>query len=347
MTSNKIQIILLVLLSIYGCSEKGDSESIINSETEIKTDGNFNSEKPELIIDSSELIISCMGKVAVPPSSKIEITAGIDANVFDIQVLPGSYIKKGDLLARIKNRAIITLQSQYVVAKTQLQNLKNDFNRKESLFNEKAISEKEYIQSKSLFESKLAETDGFEAELSYIGVSPKNIMENGIQKSIAIRSKVNGTVVSVNTNEGAFASNDQSLFTLIDNSNQHLDLDVFAKDVSHLEVGQQVVFTVNGTPVTYNGVISLISGEISPTSNTLMVHAEIDQSIKTLISGSRVQANINAGNQKRFWLNEKWISQDNGTYFIDFNNSKTQLTLGSYENGFYQILNYEYVRSKF
>lgn len=347
MKINILYIALVATFFITACSEQKSPAFEESAEKPLKEQVDPNNENPKFIIDSSEISIGCIGEITVPPKNKIDITAGIDANVFDIQVLPGSKVSKGQLLARIKNRSIINLQSNYVSAKTEMQNLQADFNRKEALFKETAISEKDYLHAKALLESKLAQAKGFEAQLNYIGISPKNVMENGIQNSIALRANTNGTVISVNCNEGAFVAENQSIFTLIDGSHLHLDLEVFAKDAVYLKVGQPVEFTINGGFEKYTAEIMLISAELNHQSNTLMAHAEIEANGSNLIAGSVAQAKIMAGKQKRYLLAEKWITQENGISFINYNNSKIQLTLGSFENGYYEVLNHKYVNSKF
>ncbi|MGB0430766.1 MAG: efflux RND transporter periplasmic adaptor subunit [Bacteroidia bacterium] len=346
MKINIIYISLLALIGFYSCAEEDKSTPVTAIDKTNNTAKELNNQNPEFIIDSSEITIGCIGEVTVPPRNKIDITAGIDANVFDIQVLPGSKVSKGQLLARIKNRSIINLQSSCVSAKTEMQNLQADFNRKEALYNENAISEKDYLQAKALLESKLAQAKGLEAQLSYIGISPKSVMENGIQNSIALRANVNGTVISVNCNEGAFVAENQSIFTLIDGSHLHLDLEVFAKDAVYLKEGQPVEFTINGGYEKYTAEIMLISAELNHQSNTLMAHAEIDEHGGNLIAGSVAQAKILAGKQKRYLLAEKWVEHTAIKTFCNIDNQKVELELGNHENGFYEILNYNLIRAK-
>jgi len=93
-----ISILLTVFLAI-SCGK--NNEPAQEKQTELNQIEPTNN---EIIfeIDSSDLIISCMGKIMVPPQGLIEINPGIAAHVYGITVLPGSYVKKGQLLAHLK-----------------------------------------------------------------------------------------------------------------------------------------------------------------------------------------------------------------------------------------------------
>lgn len=340
-----IIIILMVALMASACSNKEANTLQENPAVQPEGKATKDNDTLTLYVDSNPSTVSCIGKIKVPPSSMVEITAGINANLYNISVLPGQEVRKGQELGKLKNRSIIDLQSKYLMANVEAENLSKDFDRKKSLFDENALSEKEYLSAKSLYQSKVAEKDGLKAQLEFIGISPSFIIENGIQNALSLRAPITGTIVSINGNEGAYISESQSIFTIVNLNEVHLDLDVFAKDAALLKKGQDISFKLNGHYENYTAKVMLISPS-ADMQNTLQVHADIINGPKNIIIGSTINAEINVGNYKTYLLDEKWVIKEGNRIYCKIGNNEIDLDLGDYKGGKYQVFNYIELQAK-
>lgn len=336
-------IYISILLSVFFAISCGkNNEPAQENQTE-QTQIEPTSNEIVFEIDSSDLIISCMGKIMVPPQGLIEINSGIAAHVYGISVLPGSYVKKGEKLAYLKNRSLIDLQSNYISAFYQLDALEKEFKRKSELLKEKAISDKEYISSESNFKTQKALVDGMTKELKYLGFNTESILKEGVIESLNIYAPVSGQIEQVHAHEGVFIAENQAIFTLIDASSLHVDLEIFAKDAAFVQQGQVIRFSVPGTGKTFESKIHLVGAGIDPYSNTISAHGEIktpiDQALKV---GMVVTAEIITGKKYRYLLAENLVQFDNDEKpFLIKNGNKIELQLGEYKNGKYDILNYK------
>ena len=91
------------------------------------------------------------GIIDVPPHSKVSINLPYGGFLKDTQMLPGTKVKKGQLIAIIENPEFIEFQQEYLESVAQQEYLKAEYERQEKLYNEEVSSEKTYQQAKSDF----------------------------------------------------------------------------------------------------------------------------------------------------------------------------------------------------
>lgn len=145
-----------------------------------------------------------------------------------------------------------------------------------------------------------------------------NVSLNGNTSLIPIVSPISGYVGKISITKGAFAETGVTLFEVVDNSQMHLDLNVFEKDLGKISIGQEVDFVLtNQSNKSIKGKIFGINKSFSNESKTVAVHAKINPSdAKDLISGMYVAANINITNQTVQALPKDAIVKDGDKYYI-------------------------------
>jgi cobalt-zinc-cadmium efflux system membrane fusion protein len=85
------------------------------------------------------------------------------------------------------------------------------------------------------------------------------------------------------------------LFEIINNSDLHLDLQVFEKDVRKIEMGQKVIFAyVNSGQVSKQDTATIfaIDKEFDPQTQALTVHAHIENYKGIMLPGMYVNARV-------------------------------------------------------
>jgi HlyD family secretion protein len=136
---------------------------------------------------------------AVMPRKEIEIKPVVSGIINEIYVQPGQEIKVGDLLARIKVIPdMVTLnnaENRLEFAKIALDNAMLDFERNESLFDDKVISAANFQPFDLARRNAKAELEGAEDALKIIkeGVSKRN----SAAANTLIRSTITGMVLDV------------------------------------------------------------------------------------------------------------------------------------------------------
>jgi cobalt-zinc-cadmium efflux system membrane fusion protein len=179
-------------------------------------------------------------------------------------------------------------------------------------------------------------------KLLLIGISPDNLNENTISRSIAIHSPIDGYVSKVNVNIGKYVNPSDVLFELINPEDIHLNLAVFEKDLDKLSIGQKLLAFNNNQPDKKHPCeIILISQDLSA-DRSADVHCHFEDYDKTLLPGMYMNAEVEIKLQNALSINEDAIVSHEGKdyVFIDRGNRQFEIVevkKGVTENNFSEI----------
>ncbi|MGL2986377.1 efflux RND transporter periplasmic adaptor subunit [Flavobacterium sp. RSSA_27] len=258
------------------------------------------------------LVIKANGYTTVPPQNMANISTLIGGTVKDILVLEGTFVNKGKVLATIQNLEVVQMQEDYNSAIANIEYLQLEYNR------QKTLSDQEVNPRKILQEvkAKLA-VERARAKASKSKLQALNMSTNG-SSLVPIVSPISGYVGKINIAKGAFAETGIILFEVVDNSQMHLDLNVYEKDLGSIAVGQTIDFILtNQGNKSIKGKIFGINKSFSNESKTVDVHARINPAdSKGLISGMYVSANINIKNATVPALPKEAVVKNGDKYFV-------------------------------
>lgn len=113
-------------------------------------------------------------------------------------------------------------------------------------------------------------------QLESIGISTAALTSENIQTVVSITSPINGAISNVMVNIGSFVEANNSIAEIVDNSQLHLDLYVYEKDLAKLKVGQTIHFTLTNNPgKEYDAVVFSISNTFEQANKAIAVHAKV------------------------------------------------------------------------
>ncbi|MDP5201732.1 efflux RND transporter periplasmic adaptor subunit [Flavobacterium sp. DG2-3] len=258
-------------------------------------------------------IIKANGYTTVPPQNSAEVSTLIGGTVKDIYVLEGTFVNKGKVLATIQNLEVIEMQEDYQSAVANVEYLQLEYNRQKTLSDENVNPRKVFQEVKAKLAAERARAQAAKNKLDALHVSTK-----GTTSVVPIVSPINGYVGKINIAKGAFANTGVSLFEVVDNSQMHLDLNVYEKDLGSISIGQVIDFVLtNQSNKSIKGKIFGINKSFSNESKTVAVHAKIDPAdAKGLIPGMYVSANINITNATVPALPKDAVVRNADKYFV-------------------------------
>lgn len=281
-------IIIATAFLFTSCSEE--------QTTTVKTEGNNSTESiPEFDNSTDQPVSSalkCTGVITVPPNSKVIVYTPIEGLVDNVNVLEGENVRKGQVIGSVSNMTIIKMQEEYLKSKSSLGYLEADFKRKKELLISNSVSQKEFQSAEKEYNIELANNKSLAKQLQFIGINPSNITADHIRKDIVLTSPINGNVGVINANKGTYATTSTPLFEVIDNHEQHLDLNVFVSDIHNVHIGDSVYFNIAGSNQEFKAVVRLIANQIDSKDKTVKVHADIIDKSRDLITGATVFARI-------------------------------------------------------
>lgn len=290
--------------------EEKETTEVALSESQYKTVGIETG-----IVEDRNLnkVIKANGYTTVPPQNSAEVSTLIGGTVKDIYVLEGTFVNKGKVLATIQNLEIIGMQEDYQSAAANVEYLQLEYNRQKTLSDENVNPRKTFQEVKAKLAAERARAQAAKNKLDALHVNTK-----GTTSVVPIVSPISGFVGKINIAKGAFANTGVSLFEVTDNSQMHLDLNVYEKDLGSISIGQVIDFVLtNQSNKSIKGKIFGINKSFSNESKTVAVHAKIDPAdAKGLIPGMYVSANINITNATVPALPKDAVVRNADKYFV-------------------------------
>jgi cobalt-zinc-cadmium efflux system membrane fusion protein len=261
--------------------------------------------------------IKCSGELELPPQNKASVSALLGGRVKSIDVIEGSFVKKGQTLAVLEHPEVIEYQEQYLDVANNISVLKSDFERKKALFNDSITSQKVFEQAESNYYSAVAKLNTLKAKLSLIGVSANQVEKGNISSGVTIKSPIDGYVRLVEINIGKFVEPASEMFEIVDNEHIHIDLHVYEKDINAIKIGQKVLFSLaSNEGVDYEAVVFSIGKAFENDTKSVRVHAEIIAKKHNLLPGMYVNAVIVTEPKRRRVLPDNSIISEGENEYI-------------------------------
>jgi len=261
--------------------------------------------------------IEVNGKLGVPPQNEAVVTSVLGANINSIKAIEGDKVNKGQVLAYISHPTIITMQTDYLQTYNKLTFLEQDFNRQKKLYEANVGSGRDYQLAQSAYSSAKGLAKGLESQLALLGVSAKSVRNGNISQVAPVRSPINGFIEKVEIKSGQYVQPQTPLFEVVNTEHIHADLMVFEKDISKVENGQTVQFTIESIgSKELTAKIYSVGKSFEEGPKALHVHAEIENKDKNLIPGMYVNARILTDDSLEQALPEDAIFQEGEQYFV-------------------------------
>lgn len=259
--------------------------------------------------------IQANGLLDVPPQSKVTVSAPMGGFVKETELLQGSYVKKGQVIAVMQNTDYIQLQQEYIENSSQLEFLKTEYERQQQLSKENVNSQKSLQQAKANYTVTKAKTDGLKAKLQLLNINVSSLENGTMQNSINLYSPIDGYVTKVKVNIGVFVNPADVMFEIVNTEHLHAELTVFEKDVPRLRIGQKVLFTLANETNHRSATVYLIGREINP-DRTVQIHCHLDKEDKELLPGMYLKAIVETDNANVPALPDEAIVSYEGKKYI-------------------------------
>lgn len=309
----------IAVISFASCNEKKAEEP--QEEEKAQTEVALNESQYKTVgietglVENRNLnkVIKANGYTTVPPQNSAEVSTLIGGTVKDIFVLEGTFVNKGKVLATIQNLEVIEMQEDYHSATANIEYLQLEYNRQKTLSDENVNPRKVFQEVKSKLAAERARAQAAKNKLDALHVSTK-----GSTSLVPIVAPISGYVGNIKIAKGAYAQTGIALFEVVDNSQMHLDLNVYEKDLGSISIGQVIDFVLtNQSNKSIKGKIFGINKSFSNESKTVAVHAKIESAdAKGLIPGMYVSANINITNATVPALPKDAVVRDGDKYFV-------------------------------
>jgi cobalt-zinc-cadmium efflux system membrane fusion protein len=256
------------------------------------------------------------GKVETTPAHTVSVSAPLGGYVADIDLLPGSTFKKGQVLAALEDMQYVQLQQDYLTTTAQLKTAQLNYERQKALNENKAASDKTMQIAEAEYRTLLVTQRAYAEKLSLININTVQLQRDGVRKRIVLYAPFDGMVTAVNTNKGKYVGPSDVLFELANPKDLLLVLTGFTKDLRSLQVGQTLqAYTPDNNKQVYTAKVIAIGSAIAA-DGTVEIHAQLTGNMQNLVPGVFMQADIATAVQAANAIPEQSLVQYEGTHYV-------------------------------
>jgi len=301
-------VAIAMLLLCFGCGKKEEKLKVeTQTETLQKTEQESNIKEVELNeaqYEASEIalgtftpknlseVINANGYTKLPPQNQADVSVFVSGIVKSIAIIEGQKVKKGQLIATVESPEFTRMQEQYLTSKSNLEFLKLEYERQRILSEEEVNPKKVFQKTKSEYEIEKSRFNSLKHQLQTLNINTGAAPSS----TVPVLAPISGFITEVNIKIGSNVEAGKPLLSIVDNSQLHVDLLVYEKDLHKVKTGQNVRFVLtNQDNSEIRGKIFSVGKAFENETKSVAVHADISNDKQQLIPGMYVNALIDVG----------------------------------------------------
>jgi cobalt-zinc-cadmium efflux system membrane fusion protein len=297
-----IYTILFASTILFSCGTKPKSVESNQDSTEINLSNKITLTKEQLALAQLTIEPIQVGKmkgvahlngiVDVPPTGIASVSIPMGGYVQDINLIPGTYVKKGQVLASVKDPAYVQLQENYLSAKAKLIYLQQDIDRQKSLLTQEAVSKKAYQQLQAEYTTNLIQLKALSEQLKLINIQPETLTTDKMTSLVKLTAPISGYITKVNINRGKYVTPSDVLLEIMDPNDIHAAITIYEKDIAGFKVGMKGTVTISQDPSKKYPVTILAVSQNINEDKTGLLHCHFDQIPKNVLPGMFLSADL-------------------------------------------------------
>ncbi len=266
---------------------------------------------------------SLPAQVVIPNAQIRVVAAPLAGLVQTMAVAPNDAVKQGQLLARLQSPMLIEAQREFLQAATQAQLAQASYKRDEQLFKEGIIAEGRYQATRANATQAAAALSERRQALRLYGMTEGAINAlqagRGMSSTLDIVSPISGVVLEQMAAAGQRAEASAPLYKVAQLAPLWLEMQATPAAAAGIVPGAAVTVpgaVTNGAPA--SGKVRSVGRALDPTTQTVMIRAEITQGAEALHAGQYVEAQVavNAGGEKQWRVPTSAVARHQGKAYL-------------------------------
>lgn len=237
-------------------------------------------------------VVHANGYTKLPPQNQADVSVFVSGIVKSIAVIEGQAVRKGQVISRIESPEFTRIQQDYLTSRSNLAFLKLEYERQRVLSEEEVSARKVFEKTRAEYEVEKARFASLGEQLRTMNIDPGR----GPVSTVPVVAPISGSITEVNIRIGTNVTPGTPLVNIVDNSQLHVDLLVYEKDLHKVKTGQDVRFVLtNQNNTEIKGTIFSVGKAFENETKSVAVHADIANEKQQLIPGMYVNALIDVG----------------------------------------------------
>ena len=180
------------------------------------------------------------------PAHVVHIYPPLSGRIFDLQILPGQEVKKGQAIATLQSADIAQARSDFEKAKIEVIRADRALQRGTLLLQHDVLSQADYYELEATDKAAHSEQERARQRIQEYGFS-----EDGVTDTVPIRAPISGVVLDIGTATGELQrslDNATTIATIANLDTVWIVGDVFERDLDTLKDGRPVTILIPCLP---------------------------------------------------------------------------------------------------
>ncbi|MDD2758719.1 MAG: efflux RND transporter periplasmic adaptor subunit [Methylomonas sp.] len=237
-------------------------------------------------------LLSAPAKVVVPADKEILLSTPQPGLLTQLRANIGDKVEKGQLLAQIHSPELVTLQQQFLTARSELNLAGFSRSRDKKLLQEGVIAERRWQETQAMYSSKAAIAHEAKQLLSIAGMSQAEIetlaKTQTLDTLLNVRSPIKGVVLERLAALGTRLDMQAPLYRIADLSELWLEINIPQERLNSLHIGDKVQIPDSDR----QAKITLLGQSVDQSNQTILARAVIQGDAGNLRVGQQLNVQI-------------------------------------------------------
>jgi cobalt-zinc-cadmium efflux system membrane fusion protein len=218
--------------------------------------------------------VAVTGEIGVAPNNFATVNALMPGIIKKINIYPGDFVTKGQVIAEIQHPDILNWQENYLKAKTQADLTLKEYQRQTELINQKVGFAKKMQQAEAEYQTAKANLALLTRKLQLTGI-PLPESPDQMRPTLSLTALISGYITEVKVNLGKYVELNTPIADIVDHTHLHLHLQVFENDLDKIKEKQRVLFHPSFTATECEGEIIRIGHQFSAQNRSIELHGHV------------------------------------------------------------------------
>ena len=232
------------------------------------------------------------GVIDVPPTGIASVSIPMGGYIQDINLIPGTFVKKGQVLATVKDPAYVQLQENYLATKAKLSYLQQDLDRQKALLTQEAVSKKSFQQIQADYNTNAIQLKALSEQLKLINIQPENLTTEKMSSLVQLVAPIAGYISKVNINRGKYVTPSDILLEIINPNDINAAITIYEKDIANFKVGMKGTVTLTQDPAKKYPVSVLAVAHNINEDKTALLHCHFEKIPANVLPGMFLTADM-------------------------------------------------------
>ena len=232
------------------------------------------------------------GVIDVLPTGIASVSIPMGGYIQDINLIPGTFVKKGQVLATVKDPAYVQLQENYLATKAKLSYLQQDLDRQKALLTQEAVSKKSFQQIQADYNTNAIQLKALSEQLKLINIQPESLTTEKMSSLVQLVAPIAGYISKVNINRGKYVTPSDILLEIINPNDIHAAITIYEKDIANFKVGMKGTVTLTQDPAKKYPVSVLAVAHNINEDKTALLHCHFDKIPANVLPGMFLTADM-------------------------------------------------------